>query len=74
MYVKNYMCKEMVIIIPPPKLVAINCNTKDNRQKIHTIHVNKANLTIYMNKFQHREHSVLLVTKVIEGIGHSKGD
>ena len=38
-----YICKEMVIIILPPKHVAINCNTK--KQKIHTIHVNKTNLT-----------------------------
>ena len=42
-----YVCKEIVIIIPLPLKVAINCNTK----KIHTIHVKKTNLTIYMNKF-----------------------
>ena len=42
-----YVCKELVIIIPPPKLVAINCNTKTTNLKIHTMHVNKTNLTIY---------------------------
>ena len=28
-----YVCKEMVIIIPPPKEVAINCNTKTTNEK-----------------------------------------
>ena len=42
-----FVCKEMVIIIPPPKLVAISCNTKNNKQKIHNIHVNETNVTIY---------------------------
>ena len=56
-----YVCKEMVIIIPPPLYVAINCNTKNNKQKIHTTHVKKTNLTIYMNKFQHSAHPVLLI-------------
>ena len=49
----------MVIIIPPQKQVAINCNTKNNKRKIHTIHVNNTNLTICMSKFQHSTHLVL---------------
>ena len=28
-----YVCKEMVIIIPPPLKDAKNCNTKNNKQK-----------------------------------------
>ena len=56
-----YVCKEMVIIFPPPKSVAINCNTKNNKRKIHTIHVNKTNLTIYTSKFQHSAHLVLYI-------------
>ena len=52
-----YVCKEMVIIIPPP----CKLQYKNNKQKIHTMHVNKTNLTIYMNRFQHNTHSVLLI-------------
>ena len=37
----------------------LNCNTKKQQIKIHTIHVNKTNLTIYINKFQHGAHLVL---------------
>ena len=49
-----YLCKEMVIMIPPQK----RCNQLQYKKKQQTknlfyIHVNKTNLTIYMNKFQH---------------------
>ena len=61
-----YVCKEMVIIIPPSKLVAINCKkTKNNKQKIHTIHVNITNLTIYMYKFQHSAHELITIVYFI---------
>ena len=58
-----YVCKEMVIINNKPSaklILAIHCNTNINKQKIHTIYAIITNLTIYMNKFQHNAHPVLL--------------
>ena len=42
-------------------LMAKKTKTKNNKQKMHTIHVKKTNLSIYMNKFQHSALPALLI-------------
>ena len=41
-----YVCKEMVILIPPPI-------QQNNKQKVHTTHVNKTNKLFKYNTYKY---------------------